>query len=290
MDTVAKLSEYTKKSGYEVCVVGIPKTIDNDLIETDHTPGFGSAAKYVATTVQEIIRDCAVYTTKAVTIIEIMGRNSGWLTATAGLGRIVNGITPDYIYLPEKDFDINLFMKDIKSALEKKPNVVVAISEGIHYADGSYVGEKNQSGTFDIFGHKYLAGSGKALELAIKDEIGCKVRSIELSLPQRCSSHIASLTDICEAEAVGKKAVSAALDGQSGIVMIFVRTSNSPYSIKIETVPASKVANKTKFVPLDMISPKGNNVTDDCLKYLLPLIEGEVDIEYKNGLPVHFVI
>ena len=168
MDTVAKLSEYTKDHDCEMVIMGVPKTIDNDLVGTDHTPGFGSAAKYIAVTTQEIIRDCAVYRIPAVTIIEIMGRDAGWLTASSAIGRVVNGIEPDLVYLPERTFDLASFYADIRAALAKKPNVVVAVSEGIRFANGHYVGEGTQTGATDAFGHAYLAGTGKALELAVK--------------------------------------------------------------------------------------------------------------------------
>ena len=206
MDTVAKLSKYLKKADYEMRTVGLPKTIDNDLSSTDHSPGFGSAAKYVATTVQEIVRDCAVYKTKAVTIVEIMGRDAGWLTASSALA----AHAPDYIYLPETPFSDEKFLSDIEKAFLHHPNVVIAVSEGLLYENGRYVGEGAQSGKADIFGHKYLAGVGKALEALVRERIGCKVRSVELNLPQRCAAHLASLTDLSEAENSAKTGVSAA--------------------------------------------------------------------------------
>lgn len=290
MDTADKLGKYSELCGYEMRVIGVPKTVDNDLPATDHTPGFGSAAKYIAATTQEIIRDCAVYTVKAVTIIEIMGRDAGWLTTASALGRHICGAEPDLVYLPERAFDMDKFFEDVKKALEKHPNVVVAISEGIRFADGSYVGSSTQSGATDVFGHKYLGGSGKALENAIKDKIGCKVRSIELNLCQRCASHIASKTDLDESVLVGRSAVHAAAEGVTRVMMTIKRTSNSPYSIEIGTANVDEVANKEKTVPSEYINAEGNGVTDACLEYLLPLILGEVDTEYKNGLPVHIVI
>ena len=196
MDTVAKLSKYTNECGYEVRIIGVPKTIDNDLLGTDHTPGFGSAAKYISVTMQEIIRDTAVYTVKAVTVVEIMGRDAGWLTASSELGRVLGLPSPDLVYLPERDFNMDEFFEDLSAALEKKPNIVVAVSEGLRMADGTFVGESAQSGAVDAFGHKYLSGTGKALELAIKENLGCKVRSIELNLPKICEAHIASKCDI----------------------------------------------------------------------------------------------
>lgn len=290
MDTVNKLGRYAEENGYEMRVVGIPKTIDNDLPITDHTPGFGSAAKYIATTTQEIIRDCAVYTVKAVTIIEIMGRNAGWLAASAALGRKICGVEPDLVYLPEKAFSTERFIEDVEKALDKHPNVVVAISEGIRDAEGEYVGASTQSGATDVFGHKYLGGSGKALELLVKDRIKCKVRSIELNLCQRCASHIASKTDLDESVLVGMTGVLKAAEGANRVMMTIDRVSTEPYEIKIGTVDVNDVANGEQFVPDRFINSEGNGVTDECVEHLLPLIQGEVDVEYKNGLPVHFVI
>ena len=203
MDTVAKLSEYTKNHDYEMRIMGVPKTIDNDLVGTAHPPGYGSAAKYIAVTLSEIIRDCAVYTKKAVTIVESMGRDAGWLTAASALGRAVGMDAPDLVYLPEVAFSMDEFFSSVKKALDVHPNVVIAVSEGIRFADGTYVCEGISTGTVDAFGHKQLSGTGKALELAVKEEIGCKVRSIELNLPQRCASHLASKTDLCESVSVG---------------------------------------------------------------------------------------
>ena len=290
MDTVAKLSEYTAMCDYEMRIIGVPKTIDNDLVVTDHTPGFGSAAKYIATTMQEIIRDCAVYTTKAVTIVEIMGRDAGWLTASSAIGRVVNGVAPNLVYLPERVFSMEEFMEDVRKELEKQPNVVVAVSEGLQFADGTYVGEGTQSGAVDIFGHKYLSGTGKALEMAVKNEIGCKVRSVELNISQRCASHITSATDIDESVRVGRGAVFAAAQGVTRKMMTILRNEGVEYSSTIDFSDVSEIANKTKHVDDKFINERGNNVTDACCEYLLPLIAGERDIKYKNGLPVHIII
>ena len=290
MDTVAKLSEYTKSNDYEMRIIGVPKTIDNDLVGTDHTPGFGSAAKYIATTVSEIIRDCAVYTRDAVTIVEIMGRDAGWLTAASALGRLVGVPSPDLVYLPEAAFDMQEFFASVREALKARPNVVVAVSEGIRFADGRYVGEGKQSGATDVFGHRYLAGTGKALEMAVKDEIGCKVRSVELNLPQRCASHLASATDLRESVCVGKAAVFAAIDGVSREMMTINRVSESPYAFEISHSDIASIANKVKAVPREFINEQGNNVTDECLSYIMPLIEGETHPEFAHGLPVHIVL
>ena len=204
MDTVQKLSAYTKSVGYEMRVMGVPKTIDNDLWGTDHTPGFGSAAKYIATSVKEIICDCAVYTTKAVTITEIMGRDAGWLTAAAALPRLSGGIGPDYVYLPEREFDMNSFFSDIRTALKAHPNVVIAVSEGVKFANGKYVCENMPNRKSDAFGHTQLSGTGTCLAMALREEVGCKTRAVEFNTSQRCAAHIASATDIRESVAVGK--------------------------------------------------------------------------------------
>lgn len=288
MDTVDKLNRYAKKCGYAMCVVGVPKTIDNDLPLTDHTPGFGSAAKFIATVTQEIIRDCAVYTKPAVTIIELMGRDAGWLTAASAIGRVVNGFEPDLVYLPERFFDFDRFFESLAECLKKHPNVVVAVSEGLRFADGRFVGEGQQSGAVDVFGHKYLSGTGKAIELAVKNQFGCKVRSVELNLPQRCAGHLLSLTDIEESVRVGCEAVETALSGVSGVMMVFCREDSLEYRCEIGYESVSKVANKSRYVPDEFINEKGDHVTDACCAYLLPLIQGECDVLYKNGLPMYW--
>lgn len=290
MDTVAKLSAYAGAHGYEMRVIGVPKTIDNDLEGTDHTPGYGSAAKYVAVTVQEILRDTAVYTVPAVTVVEIMGRGAGWLTAAASLGRLTCGQEPDLVYLPERPFSYEEFYEDVASALQKHPNVVVAVSEGLKLPDGRYVGESAQSGSVDAFGHKYLAGTGKALELAVKARFGCKVRSVELNLPQRCAAHLLSAQDIEESLAVGAAAVRAAMAGVSCSMMTIQRTEGETYGYEIGHADIFAIANQTRAVPESYITPRGNAVTDECLSYLLPLIRGERYPTYENGLPRYFIL
>ena len=288
MDTVAKLSKYAARKGIadSVRIMGVPKTIDNDLAITDHAPGFGSAAKYVATTVNEIIRDCAVYTVKAVTIVEIMGRDAGWLTASAGVGAYIGADAPDLIYLPERSFDMNEFFASLRVAFEKHPNIVVAVSEGIRFADGRYVGEGTQSGAVDVFGHRYLAGTAKVLEQAVKAEFGCKVRSIELNLPQRCAAHLASATDLEESVAIGRAAVRAsANEGASGEMVYFKRLSSKPYACEIEHCSVLDVANYISALPDDYINAEGNYITEACADYILPLIKGEASPAYENGLP-----
>ena len=288
MDTVDKLSAYFAKNQYEAKIVGVPKTIDNDLVVTDHTPGFGSAAKYVAVTMQEILRDCAVYTIPAVTIVEIMGRDAGWLTTAAALPGADGGIGPDLVYLPEKNFDLEAFFADVRAALDRHPNVVVAISEGIHDANGKYVGE-GLTGGVDAFGHTQLSGAGKVLEVAVKEKFGCKVRSIELNLPQRCAAHLASAADLSESVAAGEHAVKAALAGESGCMVTMIR-SDAPYNITYGISPVSAIANQVKHVPDAYINERANGVTDACIAYLRPLICGEATPLYKDGLPVHCIL
>ena len=288
MDTVHRLSAYVKNSGWEMRVMGVPKTIDNDLFGTDHTPGFGSAAKYIATTVSEILCDTAVYTVPAVTIVEIMGRDAGWLTASAALAG-VNGAAPDLVYLPEVSFSMEQFYADVEAALARHPNVVVAVSEGIRFENGAYVGEGMQSGAVDVFGHKYLSGTAKVLEQAVKAKFGCKVRSVELNLPQRCAGHLLSATDIAESLRIGRDAVTRAIGGKTASVMAFVRGEGS-YRVTTRAVRVSKVANQVRSVPREWINAEGNGVTEECIAYLLPLIQGEVKCLYQNGLPSHLVI
>ncbi len=288
MDTVVKLSDYLTLVGSDIRIIGVPKTIDNDLPVTDHTPGFGSAAKYVATTVQEIIRDSSVYSIPSVTIVEIMGRHSGWLAASSCLLRANGEEAPHLIYLPECEFSGTQFIEDVRKEMAKHKAVVVAVSEGVTLADGTEGLEDFQSGATDNFGHKYLSGIGKFLERLVTKEIGCKVRSIELNVMQRCSSHISSKTDIDEAERIGRHALRAALDGETGKMMYFRRVSNMPYAVTIEMTDAKNVANLEKKFPQKWIVPEQNQVTDSAVKYFLPLIQGEVNICKRNGLPVHF--
>lgn len=282
MDTVMKLDKWFRENCVDIKVIGVPKTIDNDVAETDHTPGFGSAAKYVAASLQEIIRDSRVYSIPSVTIVEIMGREAGWLAASSCVLRANGEPAPHMIYLPEADFSADKFISDIREAQKRYKAVIIAVSEGIS------IGEGFSSELTDAFGHKYLSGVGKYLEKLVGDEIGCKVRSIELNVMQRCSSHIASLTDITEAKEIGEAAVRAAMAGESGVMMIFRRISNNPYRVEIVTASVDGVANKEKLFPAEWINAEGNNVTVDALDYFLPLIQGEPEIEYRNGIPVHF--
>ena len=286
MDTVVKLSKFLQDKGSDIRVIGVPKTIDNDLPITDHTPGFGSAVKYVAATVQEIIRDSSVYSIPSVTIVEIMGRHSGWLAASSCILRANGEEAPHLIYLPEASFSADRFIEDVRRQMAKHKAVVVAVSEGIA-VEGTEP-EEFQSGATDVFGHKYLSGVGKFLERLVAERIGCKVRSVELNVMQRCSSHLCAGTDIDEAERIGRHALRAALDGNSGKMMYFRRVSDMPYAVTIEMTDAANAANKEKKFPLKWIAPEQNQVTDAAISYFLPLVQGEVDIRMKNGMPVHF--
>ena len=291
MDTVDKLSRYFSSTDLDVRIIGVPKTIDNDLIETDHTPGFGSAAKYLAVTVDEIIRDTSIYPTKSVTIMEIMGRDSGWLTLAAALPRILGGPKPDITALPEIPFDETAFLERIKSLFEKTNNIVAVVSEGLRDADGNYVGQDAKSGVTDIFGHQYLSGVGKYLETLVREKIGCKVRSIEVNLMQRCAAHLASQTDLDEAELAGRAAVRRAVAGGSDEMMVFHRVSDSPYRIEVVGKPVSQIANQVRVVPPEMRDMDDPECRERAADYLLPLICGSVDQEIdENGMPRFYVL
>jgi len=287
MDTCNKISRYMERVGYECRVIGIPKTIDNDLFGTDHCPGFGSAAKFIATTCMEIDKDTDVYDTDMVTVVEIMGRHAGWLTASAALAtEYGHGCGPDLIYLPERDFDLDRFTEDVRKVLKQKHNVLVAVSEGVHYADGSFVSEAKTSGT-DGFGHAQLGGLATKLASYLKDALKIKkTRGIELSLLQRCGSHIASSVDIQEAFMVGQVAVEAAIAGETGKMVALERDDTSgTYSCHTTLLSLSSVANYEKKVPLEWITSDGNYITSDFINYVLPLIQGEPHIPKENSLP-----
>ena len=290
MDTVSKLSQFAREHDYELVVVGVPKTVDNDLTATDHTPGFGSAAKFVATTMKELLCDVSVYTMKAVTIVEVMGRDAGWLTASAALPVVSGGRAPDLIYLPEKRFSPERFIADIKRIQEDHPAVLVAISEGIKFEDGRYVGEGLGGRKVDAFGHVALSGAGKVLEDLVKNELGCKVRSIELNLPQRAAAHIASKTDIDESVGVGSAAVKYATEGKTGIMATIDRAEGEEYSVTFGYRDISTIANAVRGVPDEYINAEANGITEAGLNYLKPLIIGEIDIKYVNGMPEHIVL
>lgn len=284
MDTCEKISRYMRNVGYECRVMGVPKTIDNDLYGTDHCPGFASAAKYIATSCMEVTKDACVYDTGMVTVIEIMGRHAGWLAGSAALATAF-GSGPDLVYLPEIDFDMEKFLADVERIYKAKKKVIVAVSEGIHYADGSFVSEAKTSAT-DGFGHAQLGGLAVRLADAVKTRTGAKVRGIELSLLQRCAAHLASETDINEAVLAGKTAVEAAVGGETDKMLAFERvTENGKYSCKTKLIPLSEVANFEKKVPLEWIVPEGNNVNQSFIDYVLPLIQGEPDRPTEQSLP-----
>lgn len=291
MDTVYKLSQYCEEHNIDdIKVMGAPKTIDNDLGETDHCPGFGSAAKFIATSFTEIACDCFVYDVPSVTIVEVMGRNAGWLTASAALARTDERRVPQLIYLCEKAFDEDQFINDVNKALEKENNIIVAVSEGVKDANGNYVGEETKSGKEDVFGHKYLSGIGKYLEGLVAERIGCKVRSIELNVLQRCAGYMLSQTDIIESRNLGAFAAISAVRGESGKMSSIKRTSNDPYQVEIGLSDLSRIANFEKKVPIEWINEEGNDIKEELLEYLKPLIHGEVDIPYENGVPKHLIL
>ena len=285
MDTIKKLSDYAESVNSEIRFVGVPKTIDNDLAMTDHTPGFGSAAKYIATTLKELVCDCRIYDCPAVTIVEIMGRNAGWLTASAALVRGEDCEGVDMIFLPEKVFDVEYFMKRVKETVEKKKYCVVALSEGVKLADGRFVCElASDNAAVDAFGHKMMSGSAKYLENLIRGTLGIKARAIEISTLQRCASHFASLTDIEEAYDCGATAVKAAVeDKETGRVVCMNRISDVPYKITYSTQDVHTIANVEKNVPLDWITE--DYITEDAIHYIRPLIQGELNPIMNDGLP-----
>lgn len=283
MDTCNKISKYMQKSGYECRIIGVPKTIDNDLNGTDHCPGFASAAKFIATSCMEVYQDAHVYDTGMVTIIEIMGRHAGWLAGSAGLATWA-GCGPDLIYLPETDFDMEQFLSSVKEIYSKTGNCMVAVSEGIHYADGSFVSEAKTSAT-DGFGHAQLGGLAALLADVVKRETGAKVRGIELSLLQRCGAHVASRADIDEAFAAGKAAVEAAVSGITDKMVAFQCTRDGGYKCGTVLQPLDIVANIEKKVPREWINAAGNGVEQPFIDYVLPLVQGDAEAPTEHSLP-----
>lgn len=287
MDTVLQLSRYLKEKGSDIQIIGVPKTIDNDLPVTDHTPGFGSSAKYLYHTMHEIIRDSEIYPVKNVVIVEVMGRNSGWLTLAAGLTRFNGGIYPQIIAIPEVPFDEFGFLDQIKKLLKTEHTVVCAISEGIRGKNGDYIGMETKSGAVDTFGHTYLSGVGKYLEMLVSEKIGCKVRSIELNVMQRCAAHLSSKTDLDEAVKIGEAAVHAAEEGASGVTMVFERISDDPYTVRIGQTDVANIANLAKDVPEKWYDLSSEKVQAEIRRYLLPLIAGSIDpVCDETGLPI----
>ena len=283
MDTCDKISKYMQKSGYDMNVIGIPKTIDNDLCGTDHCPGYGSAAKYIANSIMEINRDASIYPSPLVVVVEIMGRNAGWLTAASKLASI-NGFGADLIYLPETPFSYEKFLSDVKAVADAKNYCVVAVSEGIRFENGKYVGE-DQSST-DVFGHSQLGGVCSILKTKVKT-LGLKCKAVELNILQRCAAHCASDTDIEESFTAGRQAVKKAVEGETDKMIAFRRKPGETYEIDYVAEPLSSAANAEKRIPAEWITADGTNLTDDFVAYALPLINGEPKRRLKNGLPVY---
>ena len=288
MDTIDQLSVYGEMINSPIRFIGVPKTIDNDLVLTDHTPGFGSAAKYIATSIKELIRDSKVNDQDGVTVVEIMGRDAGWLTGSSALSKGDDCDGPDLIYLPEIAFDIDEFLQCVHERQKQNRTVVAAVSEGIRLSDGKYVCEVASTARgVDAFGHKQLTGSARVLADIIANDVGCKVRAIEFSTLQRCASHIASLTDVNEAFMVGEAAVKAAREGLSGKFVMLKRTSSDPYICETGLCDVSLVANQKKDVPREWMNDAGNYVTKEFCEYVRPLIQGEFEPIMENGLPKH---
>ena len=283
MDTCNKISKYCQKVDYDCRVMGIPKTIDNDLFGTDHCPGYASAAKYIATSCMEIYKDATVYDNQQITVVEIMGRDAGWLTAASALA-VEFGAGPDLIYLPEVDFDREQFFADVERVLNEKSKVLIAVSEGIHYADGSLVAEAKASAT-DGFGHAQLGGLAAKMAEMLKQRFHTKVRGIELSLLQRCGAHLASATDLAEAELAGRTAVEQAVAGKTDFMVAFKCDRSGAYRCETELLPLSQVANYVKKVPPEWINPARNGVTKEMIDYVLPLIQGEPERPTEQSLP-----
>ncbi len=293
MDTIKKLSDYAIIHGHDQKFLGVPKTIDNDLALTDHTPGFGSAAKYIATSTKEVIRDALGlnYKKTSITILEIMGRNAGWLTGATALATTEECDGPDLIYLPEVVFDMDKFVKKVREILKKKDSVIIAVSEGIKLADGRYVCELSGGSDYvDAFGHKQLQGTAAYLAGFLGQEIGCKTRSIEFSTLQRSASHMASRTDIDEAFMVGGAAVKAADEGDTGKMVVIDRLADDPYMSTAGIYDVHRIANNEKCVPREWINKEGNYVTEEFIDYVKPLIQGDYQPFMVNGLPQHLVL
>ena len=288
MDTVLKLSDYAAKINSDIRIIGIPKTIDNDLCVIDHTPGFGSAAKYIASTMLEVAHDTFIYAVKSVTIVEIMGRDAGWLTASSALARNEYNTAPHLIYLPEVAFDKEQFLNDIREKLKTLNNVIVAVSEEIRDENGDYI--TASKAVADQFGHQQLSGAGKALEFLVKENIGVKVRSVEVNVLQRCAAHMASATDLNESFTLGNKAVSLAGEGITASMVTLERVSNTPYEVRYDHAPIAGIANEAKSIPREWINETGNDITPALYEYLKPLIQGEVSISYKDGIPVYMPV
>lgn len=284
MDTAMKINDFMNDSGWEMRVIGVPKTIDNDLNITDHSPGYASAAKYVATTFMELHHDATVYDIPQVTIVEVMGRHAGWLTAASQLAK-EKGQGPDLIFLPEVPFDLDFFNKRVKEVLEEKGKVIVAVSEGVQTEDGKFIPELLGKVKRDSFGHAQLGGAAHVLAEAVEENLGVKVRPIEFSLMQRSAAHLASKVDVEEAFNVGKLAVEHAVNGVTGKMIGFKRISSSPYKIEYVLIPLTEAANTEQKVPLEWILPNNEGLSKEYVEYALPLIQGDAGVTYEDGLP-----
>lgn len=284
MDTCNKVSKYMQNSGYECRVMGVPKTIDNDLYGTDHCPGYGSAAKYISTSTMEVYLDARVYDTGMITVLEVMGRNAGWLTASTALASKY-GLGPDLIYLPELDFDTDKVLEETIKLYDKNKKVIIAVSEGAKTKDGKYIAELGDNLSKDSFGHSQLGGTASILANLVKRETSAKVRGIEFSLLQRCAAHVASLTDVKESYLAGQTAVQYAIEGKSDLMVAFERAEGSDYKCNIKLLNLDEVANTEKKIPREWINKEGNHLTDDFINYALPLIQGESRPPIVDGLP-----
>lgn len=286
MDTCNKISKFFKKNDYECICMGVPKTIDNDLEGTDHCPGYASAARYVATSLMELYQDATVYDIPMITVVEVMGRNAGWLTAAAQLA-VYKGQGPDLIYLPEVEFNFEKCLADVKEIMKTKNKVIICVSEGVKNAEGKYLPEMFGELSKDAFGHAQLGGAAQVLSDQLKDEIGCKVRAVEFSLLQRCAAHLASKVDVTEAFTAGKKAVQAAVKGKTDKMVCFERTTDAKgrYKCKYKLVNLSKAANTEKTVPLEWFNENKTGLTQDYIDYVLPLIQGDMKAPLEDGLP-----
>ncbi|ADL51350.1 6-phosphofructokinase [Clostridium cellulovorans] len=291
MDTVSKLSTYAQKCGIDINFIGIPKTIDNDLCLTDHTPGYGSAAKFIATTALETYLDSSVYTNNGIFILETMGRDTGWLAASAALAIIDDRMIADFIYLPEVAFDIDNFLSDVKERFIANNQVYIVVSEGIKDKNGNFISETKIANNHDNFGHNQLGGVGNVLkELIINAGITNRVKTLELGVMQRCAMHCASLTDLEEAHTVGRSAVSFSISGATGKMVGIKRVNETPYLYDTELVDVKQVANKIKYVPTDWINTEGNHVNEKAINYIRPLIQGIPNLDTKNGLPKYVMV
>ena len=292
MDTIAKLSAYGAAKGSEIRFIGVPKTIDNDLMYTDHTPGYGSAAKYIATILKEVICDSSVYNIRSVTVAEIMGRHTGWLAGAASLAAGADCNGPDIILLPERPFDENVFLEKVAQLEKDRHNVIIAASEGVKNKDGVFLCDLvSTAGQLDAFGHKaILSGTSRYLADLIHVRLGCKTRAIEFSTLQRCASHLASATDQSEAFALGEHAVLLAEEGVTASMVTLTRTSNTPYAVAYDHAPIRDIANEAKSIPREWINAHGNDIRQELYNYLYPLIQGEVSLTYQNGVPVYMPV